>query len=209
MSATLDPLARLCEAHGYTAPASWEAYGELTALWAARTDLTSAKDPAALAEVLFLDAICLLAAQWLRPRSSFVDVGAGVGAPAIPLLLAVPALEGTLVEPRQRRVTFLRTAIGSLNLQARARVLQQKLDPQIPQLDGAPFDVAMSRATFAPTLWRSIGSCLADEVWLFTAGTEPEPDPAYEQQRRLDYRVPSSGAPRSVFAYRPLREGMI
>ncbi len=209
MNVALDPVAQLCERHGYAAPASWKAYCELTAQWAARTDLTSAKDPAALAEILFLDAICLLSAQWLLPTSSFVDVGAGVGAPAIPLLLSVPALEGSLVEPRQRRVTFLRTAIGSLNLQDRARVLQQKLDPRAPELDGAPFDIAMSRATFSAPLWRSIGSCLADEVWVFTAGTEPEPDAAYEQRRRLDYQVPSTGAPRSVLAYRPLREGMI
>lgn len=209
MKTAPDPMVQLCEAHGYTAPASWRAYEALTALWAARTDLTSATDPTALAEILFLDAICLLSAGWLGPMKSFVDVGAGVGAPAIPLLLSIPSLQGTLVEPRQRRVTFLRTAIGSLKLQDRARVLQQKLDPQAPQLDGAPFDVAMSRATFPPAQWRSIGSRLASEVWVFTAGSQPEPDPALEQRARLDYRVPSTGAPRSVLAYRSLREGMI
>ena len=204
-----DAVLRLCDELGYRAPPSWSAYAELSALWGARTDLVSTKDPVALAEILFLDAIALLSADWLSQAASFVDVGAGVGAPAIPLLLSVPGLRGTLVEPRQRRVTFLRTAIGSLHLQDRALVLQEKLDPEKPRLEGAPFDIAMSRATFAPARWRSIGAGLANEVWVFTAGTEPEVDPAYEQRARLDYQVPSSGAPRSVYAYRPLRDGMI
>ncbi|MDH3199656.1 MAG: class I SAM-dependent methyltransferase [Myxococcales bacterium] len=190
----------LCRVVGIPAPAGWPDYFETVKAWGARTDLTGARTDAELAEILFLDAARLIEAAWLQSVGSLVDIGAGVGAPTIPLLLASPGHRATLVEPRRKRTAFLRSAIGSLDLADRALVLEQSVDPDAPLVTGAPFDVALSRATFSAGRWREIGSRLADEVWVFTAGTDPvESD--LRLLRRIDYEVPSTGAPRSTLAY--------
>lgn len=192
---------KLCRVVDISVPARWPAYFDTAKAWSARTDLTGARTDTELAEVLFLDATRLIGAAWLRSVTSLVDVGAGVGAPTIPLLLASPTHCATLVEPRRRRAAFLRSAIGALDLGNRAQVLEQSVDPDAPIVEGVPFDVALSRATFSPELWCAIGSRLAREVWVFTAGTAPESD--LRLLRRIDYEVPSTGAPRSILAYKP------
>jgi 16S rRNA (guanine527-N7)-methyltransferase len=195
-------ITELCNRIGLADPEPWHEYFRLVKSWAAKTDLTSARTDEELAEILFLDAAFVLRGSWCSDSLALLDVGAGVGAPTIPLLLFEESLRGTLVEPRRIRATFLRTAAGSLDLAGRARVLEQKVDPKSPALAGAPFDVALSRATFAPSEWLRIGATLATEVWVLTAGGEPDAAPEMDLVRRLDYQVPSSGAPRAILAYR-------
>jgi 16S rRNA (guanine527-N7)-methyltransferase len=204
-----DPIGRLCAECGLEPPRGWRDYFELTKRWNARTDLTSARGDRELAEILFLDAAKLVTAEWAPSNATLVDVGAGVGAPALPILAAIPSLRGVLVEPRRIRATFLRTAVGSLGLGARTTVIEAKVDPGSPEVAGSPFDIALSRATFAPEEWMQIGARLAAEVWVLVAGSEPDALPELELARRLDYAVPSTGAPRAVLAYRRRRAGMI
>lgn len=196
------PVAKLCAELGLAPSEGWSDYFDLVKAWAARTDLTSARTDDELVEILFLDAAYLVRSEWCPSGRSLVDVGAGVGAPTIPVLLSDPTCEGTLVEPRRIRTAFLRTALGSLGLAGRAKALEQKVDPEAPSVAGMPFAVALSRATFPPDEWMCVGACLAEEVWVLTAGVEPKPPPDLQLVRRLDYHVPSSGAPRAVWAYR-------
>lgn len=204
-----DALDRLCSEQGIEVPPGWHDYFRMAKQWGARTDLTSARTDLELAEILFVDAIQLVVAEWHLSGSSLLDVGAGVGAPSVPILAARPALMGSLVEPRRIRTAFLRTVVGSLGLAARTTVLEARVDPASPSVRGAPFDLALSRATFAPEEWRRIGVELAHEVWVLTAGANLDDDPDLETVRRLDYVVPSSGAPRAAIAYRRRRAGMI
>ncbi|MEM7137243.1 MAG: RsmG family class I SAM-dependent methyltransferase [Myxococcota bacterium] len=196
-------LTSLCESVGVDPPPGWDRYFDTSKSWGARTDLTAARTDQELAEILFLDAAQLLRARWLGSEARWLDVGAGVGAPTIPLLLGHEDARSVLVEPRRRRVAFLRSAVGALDLSKRVDVRETKVDPNSPTLEGAPFDVALSRATFDPVTWCRVGLALADEVWVFTAGAAPsELDSRFTLARRVDYRVPSTKAPRSVLAFR-------
>lgn len=197
-----DAIAQLCVEVGISEPEGWAAYFDIAQSWDARTDLTSARSDTELAEILFLDAAQVIRGEWIEGPVSLVDVGAGVGAPTIPILLADATLHATLVEPRRIRTTFLRTAAGALGLSNRTTMLEQKVVPANPIVDGTPFGIALSRATFAPKDWLPIGAQLADEVWVLTAGTDVEPPADLVLARRLDYRVPSSRAPRSILGYR-------
>ena len=197
-----DAIAQLCMEVGISEPEGWAAYFDIAQSWDARTDLTSARSDTELAEILFLDAAQVIRGEWIEGPVSLVDVGAGVGAPTIPILLADATLHATLVEPRRIRTTFLRTAAGALGLSNRTTMLEQKVDPANPIVDGTPFGIALSRATFAPKDWLPIGAQLADEIWVLTAGTDVEPPADLVLARRLDYRVPSSRAPRSILGYR-------
>jgi 16S rRNA G527 N7-methylase RsmG len=197
-----DAITDLCERVGIDPPEGWAGYFDLAKQWGARTDLTSARTDAELAEILFLDAAFVIAAGWCGAGTSLVDVGAGVGAPSIPILLSDESLTGTLVEPRRIRTAFLRTAAGALGIGRRTRMLEQRVEPKRPELEGAPFDIALSRATFSPAQWLPIGAQLAEEVWVLTAGAEPEASAEHVLVRSLNYSVPSSGAPRAILAYR-------
>jgi 16S rRNA (guanine527-N7)-methyltransferase len=192
----------VCGAAGVSEPDGWGRYFEVVQAWSSRTDLTAARTDAELAEILFLDAAQVIAAGWSAPSASLVDIGAGVGAPTIPILLSDQTLCGTLVEPRRIRTAFLRTAVGTVGIAGRTTVLEQRIDPSNPRVDGAPFSVALSRATFSPDEWLGVGAQLADEVWVLTAGGEVTAPAGLRLERRLDYVVPSSGAPRAILAYR-------
>jgi len=132
----------VCEAAGLSEPGGWIAYFDLVKAWSARTDLTSARSDLELAEILFLDAAQLIRAAWPTLSASIVDIGAGVGAPSIPLMLSDASLHVTLVEPRRIRVAFLRTAVGTLGLAERATTLEIKVDPTEPKVEGTPFTAA-------------------------------------------------------------------
>jgi len=197
-----DAIRTVCEAAAIAEPNGWGAYFDVVQAWGRRTDLTSARTDPELAEILFLDAAHVIGAEWAQPSASLVDIGAGVGAPTIPILLSDETLRGTLVEPRRIRTAFLRTAAGTLGIVERMTMLEQKIDPADPAVDGAPFSIALSRATFAPEEWLGIGARLAEEVWVLTAGAEVQASGDLRLHRRLDYSVPSSGAPRAILAYR-------
>lgn len=63
----------------------------------------------------------LAGAALLPEGGTLLDVGSGNGFPAVPLLLARPALRGVLLEPRERRWGFLREAVRELALPAEVR----------------------------------------------------------------------------------------
>jgi 16S rRNA (guanine527-N7)-methyltransferase len=52
----------------------------------------------------------LHASTWLPKEGQVVDVGSGGGTPALPLAIQTPKLHWDLLEPKQRKVVFLREA---------------------------------------------------------------------------------------------------
>jgi len=197
---TLDALV---EASGTTLPPevreAWDRFGALVVTWSKKTDLVSAKDPEGVAEVLFWDALTLLRA--IPQGAHLVDVGAGAGAPAIPVALARPDLRLTMVEPRRRRVAFVRTAVGTLGLGGRAEVREGRFEAETI----APGAVLMSRATFAPAEWLTLAAPVASRV-LVLLGREAPPElegwaPIFDES----YPVPRTGAARRLVAYEARR----
>ena len=59
---------------------------------------------------------------------SVVDVGSGAGLPGIPLALARPDLEITLLEPLQRRCTFLEGAVDNLGISDKVHVVRGRAE---------------------------------------------------------------------------------
>lgn len=177
-------------------------YAGLVSAWNARIDLTAAREPAAIVEVLCADAM-MLTAEALVPRGAHVvDVGSGAGAPGLALVLLRADVTATLVEPLRKRVVFLRTAIGDLDLAARVRVVEARVDERAPKVVGGPFDVALSRATFPAPQWIPMGLALAPRAIAFTAaGPAPSPPPGARVDAHVDYALPSNGAPRALTRY--------
>lgn len=178
------------------------AYLEQTALWKQRVNLTGARGAEALAEILLADGFALAQSGLVANEARVIDVGSGVGAPIVPLLLLRSDLNAVCCEPLHVRAAFLRTLSVRLGLLERMRVEEQRLDPERPALAFGSFDAALSRATFAPERWLGLGLELAAQVLVLTAAGEALPAPAGASM--LDtrsYRLPFSGAPRRVSLY--------
>jgi len=90
-------------------------YGLLTAA-AATMNLTGIREPAAVAEKHFLDALALLLRVSFRPGERLLDVGSGAGIPGIPIGIAVPETEVVLLEAVRRKVVFLEEVVARLSL---------------------------------------------------------------------------------------------
>jgi 16S rRNA (guanine527-N7)-methyltransferase len=187
------------------APAARDALAQYAALvrtWNARLDLTAAREERALVEVLFADAIVMSDRALVPEGASLLDVGSGSGAPALGFALLRDDVRVAMLEPLRKRVAFLRTAIGTLDLAARARAIEGRLERDAPvtPFDGA-LDVASARATFAPEDWLPAGLALAPACLVFTAGEPPAPPEGARLAHRCDYALPWSGAPRVLSRY--------
>jgi 16S rRNA (guanine527-N7)-methyltransferase len=166
-------------------------YCDLVVAWNQRVDLTAARSADELVDLLFADAFAIAAALPSKSGERWLDVGSGVGAPGIPLALLLP-VSMTLVEPREKRVAFLRTAVGTLG-RADIAVTRARSD----RFADASCDVAVSRATLPPEEWLAEGTRLSSgRVWLLLAKAAlPE---IGERQILADvrYRWPLTGVER-------------
>jgi 16S rRNA G527 N7-methylase RsmG len=94
-------------------------YVEMADRWGRAVDLVAGARPVARLWTLIGDTLAAL--PYLPREGGLLDVGSGVGIPAIPLLLARPDLHGVLLEPRERRWAFLREVVRDLGLSAEVR----------------------------------------------------------------------------------------
>jgi 16S rRNA (guanine527-N7)-methyltransferase len=98
---------------------------------------------------------CAVVAELVPPAATLIDVGSGAGLPGIPLALARPDLEVTLLEPLLRRTTWLEEILADLELK-NVTVLRDRAETAAAA--GFRADVVTARAV-AP-LDRLAGWCL-------------------------------------------------
>lgn len=171
---------------------------DLVVEWNARVDLTAARDADELVDLYLADAVTLCAAG-IEPAQRWIDVGSGGGAPGLVLAVLAPELELTLVEPRSKRVAFLRSALGALRLD-RVQVQRTRSD----ELTAHGWDVAVSRATLAPADWLAEGARLATSgVWVLLARAEPPALDGWRIARDVSYCWPLTRASRRAVRYVP------
>jgi 16S rRNA (guanine527-N7)-methyltransferase len=89
-------------------------YLEELVQWNRRMNLTGLSSRERIVNELFLDS--LIPAPFLPGEGRLLDVGSGAGFPGLPLGIYHPRLEVYLLEPRAKRVSFLRQVIRLLGL---------------------------------------------------------------------------------------------
>jgi len=177
---------------------------DLMATWNAKVDLTAARSADELVDLMLADAIVL--ARHEPQANTVVDVGSGAGGPGLALSLSRPDLAVTLVEPRDKRVSFLRTVAGQLprpeGRGGSLRVVRAQGEDLVRQ--GASFDSAVARAVLAPEPWLRLGARLAPAgaVWVLLAREPPPLLDGWEIDLDEPYIWPLTGAARRAVRYR-------
>ena len=80
-------------------------------------NLTAITEPDQVAKLHLLDSLSLLAVKDLRGKA-LVDVGCGAGFPGVPLKIACPELQLTLLDSLGKRMHWLETVLPTLGVEA-------------------------------------------------------------------------------------------
>jgi 16S rRNA (guanine527-N7)-methyltransferase len=104
--------------------------------------------------------------------ATMCDLGSGAGLPGIPLAIALPDVQVTLVEVRHNRAAFLETVIGALGLES-VTVHARRLETFRTSVD-----VCLARAFApAPNAWEAAERLLdASGMLVYWAGATFDPE---------------------------------
>jgi 16S rRNA (guanine527-N7)-methyltransferase len=170
---------------------------ELLAQWAQRLNLTAHRTPQAIVRRLILDAAAL--EQQIPNAARVADLGSGAGFPGLPLAVLRPTTRFVLIEARERRHHFQRTAIRRLEL-SNVEVRQGRIET----LEVVPADGVVAQALTRPRdavelalRWAAPGG------WIALPGSETPPMPGsvagIDRAEIRTYRVPCGGPARTLW----------
>jgi 16S rRNA (guanine527-N7)-methyltransferase len=176
---------------------------DLLLKWNKSINLTSITDPDEVVEKHVLDSLAVVA---VLPSGSLLDAGTGGGFPGIPVAIARPELEVTLVDSVQKKVAFLKSALAELRL-PKVRAHAARLEGNPSREDLPRVHAAVARAVAPPAQWLPLAEqyvlpggvaiCMlgpADEV--------PERVGDLALQEQLSYVLPYSGSQRRLAIYK-------
>lgn len=143
-------------------------FGEILRAESSRQNLISAASFDELWTRHFVDSAQLIPLAADAGEGPWVDVGTGAGMPGlvVALLIDRPVV---MVEPRIRRVEFLRDAAQQLGVADRATVVHGKIESYQPTQKAA---IVSARAVAAlPELFKSTAHCTdSSTIWLLPKG---------------------------------------
>lgn len=120
-------------------------YYEFLNEWNTSVNLVSGRDLKRFTEYHILDSLKVASVFDFSVVRTMMDFGSGSGVPGIPLAIAFPGIETTLVESRKKRFTFLDTACASIPV-PNARAVHSRIESLDLVFCGS-FDVIITRAT--------------------------------------------------------------
>jgi len=175
--------------------------------WAQRMNLTTVKEPQAMAERLYLDSAILL--PHLDSKTNLHDIGTGAGFPGLVLKAINPNLRVTVTEARRKKVTFLKTVAREMGLSYGLEIRWERLNwEKEKRFSETSWNEVVSRAAFPPKEWVRIGSKLVSKggrLWIYSgqpfAGGDckeiSDPDwmkhiipKGFEQEELISYCLP-------------------
>lgn len=112
--------------------------------WNQKINLTSLKKDASIIKNHFIDSLSII--PHLPSVTSLLDMGSGAGFPGVPVKIARPSLQVTLLEATRKKANFLRHLTRVLEL-SHVTILEGRAEAVTPHDQPRPlFDIATSRA---------------------------------------------------------------
>jgi 16S rRNA (guanine527-N7)-methyltransferase len=177
--------------------------------WTERLNLTAHRSAEAVARRLILDALALARALPEASPTSIADLGSGAGFPGLPIAILWPTCQVTLVDSRERRHHFQRSALRELHL-SNVRALRGRAET-------APHDlhrIAIAQAMAQPSValeWLRDWVELDGWIVLPLSETQSEAGPPIEVPDGVtwiatrSYEVPLGGPRRMLWIGRRTR----
>ncbi len=114
----------------------------------------------AIIEKHFLDSMTLLPFVQKKEKVRLLDIGSGAGFPGLVLAALCPKMQVTLVEPRSKRVTFLRHIIRTLKLD-QAEIITDRVESV--SVGKGVYTFVTSRAVAAPLVFLEMARPFMEE----------------------------------------------
>lgn len=121
-------------------------YHALLMDWNTRMDLTAVTDEAEMMDRHYVDSLMALRFGLIPRTGRIIDVGTGAGFPGMPLALACPDVQVTLMDAQQKRLTFLQAVIDELQVRNVTLVHSRAEDGARLPLHREQYDLAVARA---------------------------------------------------------------
>lgn len=165
-------------------------------------NLTAITEPEQVARLHFLDCIALLGAANFYGKT-VIDVGCGAGFPGVPLKIAEPSIDLTLLDSLKKRMDWLESTLPELGIEAQcvaARAEEYALEHR------EQYDIAVSRAVARLTMLAELCLPLVRVGGHFVAMKSADSDEELSQAARAiatlggkvtriwDYPVPGTDA---------------
>ncbi len=115
--------------------------------WNKHMDLTAVLEESEMVDRHYVDSLNPLKTDHLFPQcASVIDVGSGAGFPGIPLAIARPDIQVTLLDAQQKRVRFLQEVVKRLDLN-NVRAIHGRAEDVAHLVEfRESFDLALARA---------------------------------------------------------------
>ncbi len=117
-------------------------YMNLLIEWNQKINLTAIVDPKEIIQKHFMDSMSVL--NYIQDKKNIIDVGTGAGFPGIPIKIANPNINVTLLDSLQKRVNFLAEVVSQLELD-KIKAVHSRAEDYVRE-NRESYDVAISRA---------------------------------------------------------------
>jgi len=178
-------------------------YLALLEKWNRSYNLTAVRQPPQMISKHLLD--CLAILPYVSAHFA-LDVGSGAGLPGIPLAIARPQTQVTLLDSSQKKTTFLRQALIQLGL-ANVTVICERAETWRPL---RKFDLVISRAFSNLLDFIALAGrwCAADGILAAMKGAYPRQELAhlpsgFRLERTIPLTVPDLNEARHLILIRP------
>jgi 16S rRNA (guanine527-N7)-methyltransferase len=158
-------------------------YLEQLQSWNRLVNLTGLKTDKDIIIKHFVDSLVALKVEELRHHATLLDIGTGPGFPGIPLRIAREDLNITLIEPTEKKISFLYLIVGLLKLD-RVRIFHGTLEQFLA--DGTAnqrFDYVTTRALKPDMMLRYGAQLLAGGGRLILYLSRPILSPEFEKKK--------------------------